>query len=429
MKRTVLLVALFYFVLSCDRYPEPSVKTLEDYSFAFLTNQGSKYFAGEWVSDSIKFYAVKSNNPLKDSLKVLFDVAKGGGNITIASAYTDKNGFAYTGWKLGSGSFEQKLTAKTYDGSRNYLTSSDLTEYGFKNNAWDTCKLFPDGSINGMVADTVYKVTFMVTNNTVYRQGDRYYQWEQVNDPALVYPRTINMDRNGVIYVSTWSGEMIKSTDHGVSWKTCTKPYPDRPYYIYDYVSNDNYVWVFAWDHQIKFSKDGGTTWTEIGALSGLAAGGLGDIYRLKDGSLLFSGSDCCNIYRSFDDGLSWTIIKTPDNLLKLYVSDKDEIFVICQGPGIITIYKSSDYGVSYSSLYAVAPQFVTEMDNIFNRWGDFYYVLMPGFGILKSSDLNNYELYWTNYNLNNLFIDHNGVLIAKDWNMNTVYYRKNTGK
>jgi hypothetical protein len=66
-------------------------------------------------------------------------------------------------------------------------------------------------------------------------------------------------------------------------------------------------------------------------------------------------------------------------------------------------------------------------MDNIFNKWSNFYYVLVPGFGILKSTDLNQYEVYYVNSELNNLFIDHNGVMIAKDWNYQTVYYRKNS--
>jgi hypothetical protein len=429
MRRTVLLFAIVCFALSCDRYPDPSVKSVKNYSFSFQINPGQKYFAGEWVSDSVKFYAVDSNNPLKDSIKVLFEVVKGGGNVTIPSTSTDKNGFSYTGWKLGSGSFEQKLRAKTFDTSGNYLTSTDLIEYGFRNDAWDTCSFSPDSYIMGMVADTVNRFTLMITNNQIFRQGERYYLWEPVNDPLLISPRTLMMDNNGVIYVSTWTGELVKSSDHGVSWKTCTKPFPDRPYYIYPYISNDNYVWAFAWDHPTKFSKDGGMTWTDIAALSGLTSGGIGDIFRLKDGSLLLRGSDCCNMYRSFDDGFTWTIIKTPDYLLKLFVNEKDEIFIVSQGSGIILIYKSTDYGVSYSPLYAVAPQFVTEMGNIFNKWGNFYYILLPGFGILKSSDLSTYEVYWTNNNLNNLFIDHNGVLIAKDWNYNTVYYRKNSGK
>ena len=66
-------------------------------------------------------------------------------------------------------------------------------------------------------------------------------------------------------------------------------------------------------------------------------------------------------------------------------------------------------------------------MDNIFNKWKDYYNVLVPGFGILKSLDYEWYEIYWINNGLNNLFIDHNGVLIAKDWNQNTIYYRKNS--
>jgi len=66
-------------------------------------------------------------------------------------------------------------------------------------------------------------------------------------------------------------------------------------------------------------------------------------------------------------------------------------------------------------------------MENTFNKWGNFYYIIIPGYGILKSSDLIHYEVYWHNTDLRNLFIDYNGVLIAKDWDWKTVYYRKNS--
>jgi hypothetical protein len=253
--------------------------------------------------------------------------------------------------------------------------------------------------------------------------------WEPVNDPALVSPRTINMDRNGVIYVTTWTGELVKSTDHAVSWETCTKPFPDRPYFIYPYISNDNYVWVFAFDHPIKFSKDGGMTWTDLPDGNPLITYGFGDVFRLKDGSLLYHGSGCCSLNRSFDNGMTWTKMETPGYSIKLFVNEKDEIFILSQGAPPVSIYKSTDYGASYSSIYVANPQFITEMGTLFNKWGNFYYILLPGYGILKSFDLNNFELYWANNNLNNLFIDHNGVLIAKDWNMNRVYYRKNSKK
>jgi hypothetical protein len=403
------------------------VKALVDYSFNFQISQGMKFFAGECVSDSVGFRVVNYVDPVRDTVKVIFEISKGDGTITVQSANTDKNGLTSTGWKLGSGSFEQILRAKTYDLSGKYLTSTDLVEYGFRNDVWDTCTLSPDGNIMGMVADTVNKVTFMVANGTLYKQGERYYLWEPVNDPALVSPRTINMDRNGVIYVTIWTGELVKSTDHGVSWKTCTKPFPDRPYYIYLYVSNDNNVWVFQWDHNTRFSKDGGITWNDAG--SNLSSYGYGNVFRLKDGSLLFHGSNCCSLNRSFDDGLTWTKIETPGYSIKLFVNDKDEIFIVTQENGI-TIYKSTDYCSTFKSVISVSPEWGTsDNDNIFNKWGNFYYVLIPGWGILKSADLTHYEEYWYNSNLRDLFIDHNGDLIAKDQSSNTVYYRKNSGK
>jgi hypothetical protein len=55
------------------------------------------------------------------------------------------------------------------------------------------------------------------------------------------------------------------------------------------------------------------------------------------------------------------------------------------------------------------------------------YWILVPGYGIVKSKDLLTFEDYWVNNSLTDLFIDHNGVIIAKDWDNMTVYYRKNS--
>jgi hypothetical protein len=428
MKRFNFLIVVLCLSLGCDRYPDPAIKLLENYSFYFQTTPGGRYLPGETVSDSIRFLAVNNNEPYKDSVRVLFEIAKGGGQLTVSTAYTNENGYAYTGWKLGLETFEQVLRAKAYDLSGKYLNSADLTEYCFVDNIWNKCNFQPDCNITDMIADTVNKVTLVVTNNTVYRQGQRYFMWEPVTDPVLVQPRTIDLDRNGVYYVSTWTGEIVKSTDKGVSWKACTKPFPDRTNYCYIYVSNDAYVWAYAFDHPLRYSKDGCATWTDIAAGSGLTAEGFGDIFRLKDGSLLYQGGNCCNLNRSFDDGFTWTKIETPNYTHKLYVNNKDEIFLVSQQSGAY-IYKSTDYGATFSYVYAVSPEWWTDLHNTFSKWGGYYYILIPGWGILKSADLTHFEEYWYNSSLRDLFIDHNGVLIAKDWNMNTVYYRNNTEK
>ena len=426
MRRTVLLIVIICFVLSCDRYPDPSVKASVDYSFYYQTTPGQKLLAGELVSDSIIFIVRNNVDPAKDSIRVDFEVVEGGGNITIQSTYTDKNGIATTGWTLGTASSEQKLRAKTYDLSGKYLASTDLIEYGFRTDEWNSFNGTPEADLIDIIADTIGKVTFMIANSNLYKQADKYYIWNEVTDPAFNSPTTINIDINGVFYIGTYTGAILKSTDDGKSWHTCTNPFTDSPYITYISISNDNYIWVFASGHNPIFSKDGGSTWNNSGSELSLH-GGWGDFFRLKDGSLLFHGSYVNSLYRSFDNGLTWIKVETPGYSLKLYVNDKDEIFIWTEENGI-TVYESTDSCVTFNKVYSIYPAW-PNMDNSLAKWGNYYYVLIQGWGILRSADLINYEEYWFNKSLSKLFIDHNGDLIAKDQSSNTVYYRKNSGK
>lgn len=415
-----ILTGLFFLIPSCS--PDPSVELLESYSFSFENEQGKRLEPGASINVVLTIY--NNKEPVPEPFRIVFNVIEGGGSVSQETFFTNDESSVTTTWTLGTNSLDHKLRASVFKRNGDYLTSTDLTAITFRENAWDAVSTDPDGRITGMVADTIAGITLMVTNGNVYKQGSRYFLWEQVVHQVLDSPRTIEMDSNGTIYVSTWSGEVLKSTDHGESWKKCTKPYPDHPYYIYMHVSNDNYIWVFKFDYPTKFSGDGGITWQTAG--SDLSSYGFGDVFRLKNGTLLFHGSNCCSLSRSDDNGLTWSHIETPGNSHKLYVNDREEIFICNQESGF-TILKSTDMGATYRSLFNCSPQFGTTMDNIFNRWGSTYYILVPGFGILKSDDLEHYETYWINRELNNLFIDHNGVLIAKDWNNNTVYYRKNS--
>jgi hypothetical protein len=423
MKRLISLISLIILINACDRFPDPAYEILKNYYFVFQNPQGQRFLEGEWVNDSILFSTSTYSESGREKIRVKFDILMGGGNVTANEAYTDSFGNVKTKWQLGSASFQQILRATSYDMSGNYLTSTDLTAYGFRTGQWNAWNGNTDGNIMGMVADTVNKVTFMVTNNTVFRQGERYYLWEALTDPLISSARTINIDKNGIIYVTTWNGTVAKSTDHGATWTGCTKPYPARPYFVYISVSNDNYLWVYDLDDPIKFSADGGTTWTNAGV--GMTGNGYRDVFRLKDGSLLFHGSDCCSLFRSTDNGTTWSTITAPGYTQKLFVNDADEIFTCAEGDGM-AIYKSDNYGATFTLVNKTYPEWGGSMENTFTRWGNFYYILIPGYGILKSSDLIHYEDYWVNSRLMDLFIDHNGVLIAKDMNYNIVYYRKN---
>ena len=68
MRKLFLLIAILCIALSCDRYPDPSVNTLSNYSFYFQTLPGMKFLAGEWVSDSVEFRSANNVDPIKDTV-------------------------------------------------------------------------------------------------------------------------------------------------------------------------------------------------------------------------------------------------------------------------------------------------------------------------------------------------------------------------
>jgi len=417
----ILILALSLIIIPfCS--PDPSIELLESYSISFENKQDQRYNPGETIDVILQIY--NNKEPVATSFKIVFTVTEGGGSIAQGTFLTEDAAKITTVWTLGINSLDHKLKAEIFRMNGEYVTSIFLTAITLRENAWDDVSADPDGGMVDLAADTVAGVTLMISGANVYRQGGKYYIWEKVTHPVLDSPRTIEIDSRGTFYVSTWNGEIVKSNDHGMSWQKCTKPYPVNPYYVFMDVANDDYIWVFKFEYPTVFSPDGGVTWQTAG--SNLSSFGYGDIFRLKNGTLLFHGSNCCSLNRSDDNGLTWTHIETPGASTKLYVNDREEIF-ICNQDGGFAILKSTDMGATFKRLFGCFPQFGTSMDNIFNKWADAYYILVPGFGILKSYDLERYEIYWINNELNNLFIDHNGVLIAKDWNNKTIYYRKNS--
>ena len=431
MKRAVLLISLVVFILSCDRYPDPSIKSIKDYSFSFQTNSGNRVLSGEWVSDSIIFRAVNNLTPYKDQVKVIFEVVKGGGEITNTSGYTDTLGYVYTGWKLGTKSFDQILRASSYDMSGTFLASTDLIAYGFRTDEWDELSDAYEYGITDMASDTINKVTLAIMNGRIFRQGENYYTWNESIKPINENVTAIEIDSNQVFYVMTWNGNLYKSINQGESWIFCSRAYSQINFYARLKISNDNYIWVSSYNYPIKYSKDGGAKWNDV--TEDVSKHSLSDVFRLKDGSLMLHGSDCCYMFRSFDDGITWTRVTTPGYSLKLYVDENDAIYIVTQEGGM-AFYKSTDYGLNYSFVYRVNPQWNSSLENTFNKYGGFYYVFIQGYGILKSKDLTNYEIYWQNQDLGNLFIDHSGVLIGKNWSWQfpyprIIYYRHNSGK
>lgn len=424
--RIILPMFLLLAIAGCSKDPE--IRTTVHYRFWFSNTQGQKLIPGENVDVLFWFEVLQDEELLLDRVRIHFEVT-GGGALTIDDVYIRPGEPAATTWTVGDETYGQVLRAVVHDQSDKEIASSDLLTYVFRDDVWNQVAGSAEVMITDMATDTVNGLTFISTLNKLYRQGIRYYIWEEVTDPLFNNPdtpRSVKSDSNGVLYVSTNGGNIVRSTDHGISWQLCAKPWPERSQYLQIYVSNDNRLWVCTEGVPVRYSDDMGITWHDAGIK--MSEHRVGDIYRLNDGSLVMHGLDCCSLARSEDDGQTWTPISTPGYSQKLYVTEDDEIYICCDQGLAVVIYMSSDLGATFEMVKDVTPAFRTSMLNTFLKWKDDYYVTIPGYGIMQSKDLRQYEDFWYNRQIDNLFIDHNGVMMATEWGVNAVLYRRDSG-
>jgi len=427
MKKQIILFCIVTFISSCAKYPDPSYQTLEDYHFR-KSGSDQRAFAYNYLNDSI---SVQIENLITNSytkgFQVQFNVIVGGGSVDQSTVITDNNGFAYTNWKLGDETSQQFVKANVFDYTGKLLSEIDFRAFGFRFNTWDTVTTGPDIRIKDMVADTINNLTLMINNNTLYRQGNNYFDWNEVKGINVISSRTIEIDSEGTLYLGNWDGELIKSFDQGETWLACTNPIPDYygPFELF--VTSDNYIWVTRRDHGIRGSRDGGLTWTKDSI--GLdIQDQMNDVFRLSNGTLLSLSLNKRVILKSEDDGKIWTPLNTPQSSFKIYVTENNEIIVCNYGNYGFSIYKSNDLGATYIRKYSCSPDWsISRKEHIFHKYSGIYYVLVAGYGILKTLDFESFEVYWRCFTLNDLFIDHNGVFIACDWKLNKAYYRKNS--
>ncbi len=225
MKKQVILFCIVTFISSCEKHPDPSYQKLEDYRFR-KSGSDQKAFACNYLNDSISVQIENSiTNSYTKGLLVQFNVMAGGGSIDQSTIFTDDNGFAYTYWMLGEETCRQLVRANVFDYTGKLLSEIDFRAFGFRFNTWDTVTTGPDIRTKDIVADTINKLTLMTTNNTLYRQGNNYFDWDEVKGINMKSPRTIEMDSEGTLYLGNWYGELLKSFDQGETWVACTKSY------------------------------------------------------------------------------------------------------------------------------------------------------------------------------------------------------------
>jgi photosystem II stability/assembly factor-like uncharacterized protein len=258
----------------------------------------------------------------------------------------------------------------------------------------------------------------------IYYLKDSIFNWNQENQQYISGPFSLHMDKSGTYYVSNWYGSIYKSTNGGYSWNLCSQPIPGHQFYYFMTVAPDGYLWTSSFEYRrsLRCSRDEGNTWTAdtIGLEENEV---IGNIFKLSNGTIFFHSASMHNLYKSDDDGKTWQKMNHPQYSLSLFVTNKDEIIIINQQNGI-SFHKSTDMGQTYRKTYSVWPQFVTTaMNHIIVKKDNYYYILIAGYGIVRTFDFEDFEQVYRNENIVYLFRTHDGSLIAKGLDNSKVYY------
>jgi len=416
---------LFYltgllFILSCNNFDGPFYETIESYTFNKI-GDAQKTNANNYFSDSIGI-AINKNLPDNSTqgFSARFTVISGGGSLDDNDMQII-NGTAKTRWKSGSISTEQKVRIDIYDKKNNFLNKITIVAFAFRKEIWDTIPSNSGLNISDVLADTIRNKTFAIINGNIYLQKENYYTWE-LQTIGIENAFSMHIDVTGKIYISTWNGLIYKSTDGGINWNLCTKPITNHIYYYYMNVSNNGYLWASSPDysHGLRCSRDGGNTWT-VDTIGLIYNELMGDIYKLSNGDMLFHSLNTM-LYKSTDDGKTWQVMDCPPYSTKLFVDEKEEMIIFNQENGV-SIHKSTDFGKTFRKVYSVWPEYGTIMSKIIQKKGNYYYILIPGYGIIRTLDFEKFETFSPNTKIVYLYLTHDGVLIARGLDNNTIYF------
>jgi hypothetical protein len=413
-------IAIMLFLISCNKHEGPGFEIIETYNFS-VTGNGQRNMAGSYFDDSVKVYA--SGNIRKEmvrGMRAVFKVVSGGGAVDISEANV-VNGYAATRWKSGNSSCFQKLRAEIYDKDNKLINTLHINNLAFRTGVWDTIYSEPEIRFWDVWGDTISGKTFAIGNNNMYTQGSNFFTWDIVMEQINGF--SFHSDAAGMLYMSTWYGKIFKSGNGGNSWQLCENPIIGHPYFYYMAVTNDGYMWAstYHYPHSLRCSRDGGITWTAD--TIGLSPGSLvADVHRLKNGDILLY--DFTSFYRSTDDGRTWKPLNVPQYSTKLFVTDNNEVIVISLGGGA-NIYKSVDGGKSFSLKHTVPVDYHTSMQKNIRKYKNTYYVLIPGYGVLKTTNFESFEPLYRNLDIRFLYMAHDGLIICRGLDNQKAYFYK----
>ena len=246
--------------------------------------------------------------------------------------------------------------------------------------------------------------------NGAYGSTDDGSSWfltlGQLNNVYQVF--SLASDASGYVYAGTYSVGLLRSTNDGVSWSNVTNGLPQNDVRVIAISPTGTF---FASDYgSIYRSSDNGSTWTEVRHSIGGSSGGFQTI-AFGSSRVYISGS-YDGFYYSANDGINWTYVGSlPHAPLTLAVNSSGYVFAGTSGWGV---YRSTNLGIDWTQVNTDLGNL--NINTIAINSSDVIYVGTIG-GVYVSTDNGshwvNQNSGLTNTNIRSIAFDYSGNVYA----------------
>ncbi len=194
--------------------------------------------------------------------------------------------------------------------------------------------------------DDYVKAVFTVTNNQGGGSGGGNGgngNWQSFYaQPFNHIVLSITNDINGNMLVGTVSGKIFRSTDNGLSWTQINSTMYAG--FIWSLVVVNNNIFA-ATEQGVFVSNNNGSSWT-LTSLAGKDVRALA-----KSSGVLYAGTWGFGVYKSMDNGMTWTAVNSGLTNLAVHALAVDSHGSVYAGTFGEGIFKSANGGSSWTKL------------------------------------------------------------------------------
>jgi len=289
--------------------------TLTDKNLLSISiNEDDHIFTGDWYNN--KIYRSSDGGISWDTLGVSDDTHQ-----NIEAIVTDTPGYIFAG-TTGDPRFSKGVFRSSDNGESWIQVNNGLTDLNISS-------LFVDYELN-LYVGTYYGGGFKST--------DLGETWNQIG-PIISQINDLIIDENDIIYVGT-ENRVYRSTNFGDSWQYSSDGISSISIQSLAYNINGD-IWAGAryYSGGIFRSTDKGLTW------EGAGINIIPTSINIDDSGHVFASS-FRDLYRTTDNGMTWTILNVPT--YRLLLITPDQTFYL----GGAGLYRSFDRGNSWIKIF-----------------------------------------------------------------------------